>query len=111
MHRQWTLLLALLVGACGASPRGTRSDGAAGQPDAGYICGAYSVYQAQTQGIVRSPCQYDVSKILSVGGDVKVRITPPMIDMEFPDGTRFIGSTDGVSFTAVRTTTFPFTDG
>lgn len=80
-------------------------------PDLGYACGAYSAYQARTDGVVRSPCAYDVSKILSIGGDVKTKIRPPSITMEFPDGTTFAGETDGKTFTATRTQTFPFQDG
>lgn len=80
-------------------------------PDLSYSCGAYANYQARVSGVVRSPCAYDVSKILSIGGNVKTRITPPTISMEFPDGTLFTGPSDGKTFTARRITQFPFEDG
>ncbi len=76
-----------------------------------YACGQYANYTAHTTGIVRSPCDYDVSRILSIGGDVKTRITPPTITMQFPDGTSFTGSSDGTNFTATRLTMFPYDDG
>lgn len=79
-------------------------------PDSAYACGLYSGYKARTEGIVRSPCAYDVSKILSLGGEVKAKIRPPTISLEFPDGTFFAGTTDGSTFSAVRTQDFPFTD-
>jgi hypothetical protein len=85
--------------------------GPAPGPDLAYACGEYSAYQARTEGVVRSPCAYDVSKILSIGGDVKTKIRPPTITMEFPDGTTFAGQTDGKTFTATRTQNFPFEDG
>lgn len=83
------------------------------RPDLGYACGQYAAYRARVEGVVRSPCDYDVSKILSIGGDVKTRITPPTINMDFPDGTSFTGSTnaDGSTFSATRTTRFPYSDG
>jgi hypothetical protein len=79
-------------------------------PDMAYACGEYSAYQAKTDGVVRSPCDYDVSRILSIGGDVKTKIRPPTISMEFPDGTFFTGTTDGKTFTATRMQTFPYSD-
>ena len=79
--------------------------------DLGYLCGRYSNYQAQVSGIVRSPCDYDVSKILSLGSYVQTKINPPTISMLFPDGTSFSGTTDGVNFTATRITNFPYEDG
>lgn len=79
--------------------------------DAGDACGTYAAYKAHSSGIVQSPCEYDVSKILSLGGEVRVQIASPTIRMEFPDGTLFLGPTDGETFTATRTQMFPFTDG
>ncbi len=81
------------------------------QVDLGYLCGRYSAYTAQVNGIVRSPCDYDVSKILQIGGEVKTKINPPTISMQFPDGTFFSGTSDGQTFTATRLTDFPYTDG
>jgi hypothetical protein len=80
-------------------------------PDLAYVCGDYSLYKAMTMGVVRSPCAYDVSKILSIGGGVKAMINPPTIHLEFPDGTAFTGATDGQTFTATRLTNFPYQDG
>lgn len=80
-------------------------------PDLAYACGAYSNYTARVEGLVRSPCAYDVSRVLSIGGNVKTRIQPPTIHMEFPDGTVFSGESDGRTFSARRIQQFPFEDG
>src|SRR4030095_3745400 len=72
---------------------------------------AYSTYRAHTSGTVMSPCGFSVTKILSIGGDVKVKIAPPTISMQFPDGTPFAAATDGTTFQAQRVTMFKFSDG
>ena len=134
LTRFW-LVSILLAAACSASPPGRAprdatvlesTPDAAWQPavdlaeaddladpapvDAGYACSIPSIYKARTSGIVRSPCAYDVSMILAIGGDVKATITPPTIRLEFPGGTSFVGTTDGMTFTATRITNFPFSD-
>jgi hypothetical protein len=88
-------------------------DLAAALPDlfGSYICGDYAAYHAETDGVVRSPCDYDVDKLLSIGGEVDVQITTTAISLKFPDGTSFQGSCDGQTFSATRMSDFPYSDG